>query len=89
MCCLSIAVIKAFYGFVESEDFCEAFRAEGNRISHLYKQRLVDDDFDNQTIHVIINGQSWDLVYDLIEYNLTSFNSSVNQRHSSPTNTWV
>ena len=89
MCCLSIAVIMAFNGSVVSEDFCEAFRAEGNRISYLYKQGLVDNDFDNQTIHVIINGQSWDLVYDPVERNLTSFNSSVSQSAPLFTNQYM
>ena len=76
-------------GYVVSDNFCKAFRAEGNRISYLYKQGLVDDDYDNQTIHLIINGQSWDLVYDPIERNLTSFNSQVSQSAPLFTNQYM
>ena len=68
----------AFSGSVVSEDFCEAFRTEGNRISYLYKQGLVDGKYVNQSGHVIINGKAWDFVFVTTEINLI-FNRSVSQ----------
>ena len=78
----------AFSGSVVSDDFCEAFRAEGNRISYLFKQGLVFGHYDNQTIHVIINGQSWDLLF-YTWTNEIKFNSNVSQSAPLFTNQYM
>ena len=71
-------MLMSFNGSVLSDDFCEAFRAEGNRINYLYKQELKSVNYFSPTIHMIINGKSWDLMFDPVKRNLT-FNTSVSQ----------
>ena len=78
----------AFSDSVVSDDFCEAFRAEGNRISYLYKQGLVKGDYYSPTIHVIINGKSWDLMFNTQKRHVT-FNSQVSQSAPYFTNQYI
>ena len=63
---------------VVSIDFCDAFRRQENRISYLYKQGLRKGDYVTQTIHVIIDGQYWDFLFNTHTHNV-EFKASVSQ----------
>ena len=78
-----------FSGSVASEDFCEAFRAEGNRISYLYKQGLVREAYYEQSGHIIINGKAWDFVFFTKENDLKFNSSQVSQSAQYFTNQYI
>ena len=72
MCCLSIAMIMAFSGSILSDDFCQAFRRMGNRISYVYKHGLKPGKYEISTFQVIVDRMYWDFLFNLTTH-LTTF----------------